>query len=321
MIKEIAYASHEEWLSLRKNYIGGSDAAAVIGMNPYKSAYSLWAEKTGKIPEFEGNLTTEVGSYLEEFVAKLFERETGKKVRRKNRMLVNDKYPFAHANVDRVVVGENAIVEIKTTNSIPAMKKLASGEYPETYYCQSCHYLAVGEFDKVYLAVLINCRDFKIFEIERDESEIDALMSAEEDFWNNHVLTDTPPMADGTASTTEALSAIYAESNPGSEMQLFGYDRDLREYMSLATQIRNLKERQDEVANKIKAHMGETEKASSDSYKVSWASSKRETFDSKAFIAAHPNIDTAPYIKVTATRTFRVSEVKKKQGVNYGTQI
>ena len=55
MIKEIAYQNREEWLSLRKNYIGGSDAGAVLGMNPYKSAYSLWAEKSGKIEGFEGN--------------------------------------------------------------------------------------------------------------------------------------------------------------------------------------------------------------------------------------------------------------------------
>ena len=312
MIKEISYDSHEEWLRLRNNYIGGSDAAAVVGMNPYKSAYSLWAEKTGKIDEFEGNLTTEVGSYLEEFVAKLFERETGKKVRRKNKMLVNDKYPFAHANVDRVVVGENAFVEIKTTNALSNMKVLKNGEYPEQYYCQCIHYLAVGEFDKAYLAVLINCREFKIFEIERDEAEINALMEAEEDFWNNHVMKDTPPIADGAESTSKAISTIFADSKPGSEMQLFGYDAYLREYLDLGNRIKDLKTQQDDLANKVKATMGETEKGSSDAYKVSWTSSKRETFDSKAFLADHPEINAAPYMKVTATRTFRVSEVKKK---------
>ena len=74
MINEIGYKDKAEWLALRKQLgVGGSDAGAVIGLNPFKSAYTLWAEKTGRIPEFEGNLTTEAGSYLEEFVAKLFE--------------------------------------------------------------------------------------------------------------------------------------------------------------------------------------------------------------------------------------------------------
>ena len=126
MIKKVSTTSHEDWLSLRSKYIGGSDAAAVVGMSPFSSPYSLWAEKTGKIPEFEGNLTTEVGSYLEEFVAKLFERETGKKVRRKNRMLINTDYPWAFGDVDRMVVGEKAFLEIKTTNSFPIMKQDSS---------------------------------------------------------------------------------------------------------------------------------------------------------------------------------------------------
>ena len=71
-IKEIPYKDHEEWLAIRKNYIGGSDAGAVIGLNPYRSAYKLWAEKTGKLPGFEGNVATKVGSFLEEFVAQMF---------------------------------------------------------------------------------------------------------------------------------------------------------------------------------------------------------------------------------------------------------
>ena len=105
MIKEFSYQDREEWLALRRQYIGGSDAGAVMGMNPYKSPYALWAEKTGQIQEFEGNLTTEVGSYLEDFVAQLFTRETGKSVRRKNRMMVNSEYPWACADVDRMVIG------------------------------------------------------------------------------------------------------------------------------------------------------------------------------------------------------------------------
>lgn len=308
MIKEIAYGSREEWLALRKNYIGGSDASAVVGMNPYKSAYALWAEKTGKIPEFEGNLTTEVGSYLEDFVAHLFEKETGKKVRRKNRMLVNDDYPFAHANVDRVVVGENAVLEIKTTNSIPAMKKLRGGEYPEQYYVQCTHYMAVGGFEKAYLAVLVNCREFMIFEIERDEDEIAALMGAEEEFWSC-VTENKPTMADGSSSTTDALTTIYAESN-GETVSLFGYEAKVREYLALGKQIKSLKDSQDAIANEIKVYMGESERADGDAFKVTWASASRSTFDAKAFAKDNPSIDLSHYYKTSSYRTFKVTEIK-----------
>ena len=123
-IREIPYSSHEEWLELRKGFIGGSDAGAVMGMNPYSSPFAVWAEKTGKIKGFAGNLTTMVGQYLEDLVAQLFTQDTGKRVRRKNRMLVNDEYPWACADVDRMVVGEKALLEIKTTNSVPAMRNI-----------------------------------------------------------------------------------------------------------------------------------------------------------------------------------------------------
>lgn len=312
MIREISYNSKEEWLALRKQLgVGGSEAGAVIGMNPYKSAYTLWAEKTGRVAEFEGNLITEVGSYLEAFVAELFERETGKKVRRKNKILVNDAYPFAFADVDRLVVGEKALLEIKTTNSVPIMKQLRnSSEFPEAYYAQVVHYLAVSGLEKAYLAVLINCREFKVFELERDEDEIAALMGAEEEFWCHYVHDDTPPPADGAASTSDTITAIYPESNDDT-VSLIAYETDLKQYMNFNALIKDLEKQRDEVANRIKAFLGESGRGESDGYKVSWTSASRSSFDSKKFAADHKDLDLSEYYKTSSYRTFKVTEIKK----------
>ena len=84
MIKKVTTKNHEEWLELRSHYLGGSDAAAVVGLNAYASPYSLWTEKTRRVPGFSGNLATEVGTFLEEFVAQKFAQVTGKKVRKCN---------------------------------------------------------------------------------------------------------------------------------------------------------------------------------------------------------------------------------------------
>lgn len=306
MVKKISYNSKEEWLSLRKGFIGGSDAASVIGLNPYKGAYALWAEKTGKIPEFEGNITTRVGAYLEDLVAKMFTEETGKKVRRENRMLVNDQYPFACADVDRMVVGEDSLLEIKTTNSIPVMKKVRNGEFPETFYCQMMHYLAVSGLKKAYLAVLIECREFKIFELERDEGEIAALMSSEEQFWHC-VQTDTPPAADGSESTSDTLSALYPTSN-GDTVSLFAYEAELAQYIALTAQIKALEAQRDECANKVKAFMNEAGRGESYRHRVSWTTAERRTFDSKRFIKENPQIDMESYYKTSSYRTFKVTE-------------
>ena len=306
MINEIKYENREEWLSIRKGYIGGSDAGAVVGMNPYKSAYTLWAEKTGKVPEFDGNLTTKVGSYLEDLVANLFTEETGKAVRRKNRMIVNTDYPFACADVDRMVVGEDAILEIKTTNSIPAMRMFRKGEYPEQWYVQMTHYLAVTGKKKAYLAVLIECRDFKIFELERDEEEISALMNAEKEFWNL-VETEITPAPDSLKSTSDTLVAICPTSNTET-VNINLYENELAHYMTIQAQIKALEEQKDLIANKVKDYMNVAGKAESDSYKVFWTSSVRRSFDTKAFVKDNPDLNLDKYYKESNVRTFKVSE-------------
>ncbi len=309
-IKAIKSASREEWLKLRMGFVGGSDAAAVVGLNPFQSPYSLWAEKRGISAPFEGNLATEVGSFLEEFVAKKFENETGKKVRRNNRSLVNDKYPWALADIDREIVGENAILEIKTTSELNT-KRFKNGEYPPQYYVQVMHYLAVTEAEKGYLAVLIGNRDFRVFEIERDEDEIAALMEAEKEFWGK-VKDGVEPEVDGTASTTEALSEVYPKSDED-EIDLVGYDEILQHYFELAAQIKALKELQDEYVNQLKQYMGDAGKAKNDNYSVSWTTSVRRTFDAKAFAADHAGMDLSQWYKETSTRMFRVTERKKEE--------
>jgi putative phage-type endonuclease len=306
LITEIKYSTHEEWLDIRSKYIGGSDAAAVIGMNPYKSRYSLWAEKTNKVPPFEGNLTTKVGAYLEQLVADLFEEETGKKVRKKNSTMVNDLYPFACANVDRMVVGEKAFLEIKTTNSIPLMKTLRnSDEFPEQYYCQVVHYLAVTGLEKAYLAVLINCRELKIYEMERDQAEIDALMNAEKDFWEL-VKKDTAPSPDGSEATTETLKTLYPNAN-GETVDLFAYNSLLDQYCDLTSQIKALSDLKEEVGNRVKEFMKEAGKGESDRFSVSYANTTRKTFDAKRFSAENGNLNLDPYYNVTKSRIFKVT--------------
>ena len=306
-ITKIKTNSHEEWLKLRSQYIGGSDAAAVVGLNAFSSPYSLWAEKTGRTPGFAGNLATEVGAYLEEFVAQKFAQETGKKVRKCNQSFLNSEYPFAIANIDREIIGEDAGLEIKTTDSLN-LKKFKGGEFPANYYVQAVHYLAVTGKQRWYLAVLIGNKEFKWFTIERDEAEIAALMTAEADLWEL-VKTDTPPAADGTAATTEAIKTIYAESDD-SVCDLTAFSANLRQYIALKQQIKELESLMEEAANSIKAFMGESGGGECDGFKVSWKTQTRSTFDRKRFESENPDIDLSGYFKESASRPFKVAEIK-----------
>lgn len=306
-ITKVKTANHDEWLKLRSQYIGGSDAAAVVGLNAYASPYSLWAEKTGKVPGFTGNLACEVGTYLEEFVAQKFAQETGKKVRKCNQSFLNSQYPWAIANIDRDIVGEDAGLEIKTTDTLN-LKKFKGGEYPANYYCQMVHYLAVTGKQRWYLAVLIGNKEFKWFTLERDEAEIAALMTAESTFWEL-VKTDTPPIVDGTKATSDTLAAIY-ENSDDSVADLYSYTSDLKQYMELKNQIKELETMAEELANRIKEFMGASGKGECDGFKVSWKSQTRNTFDKKKFAKEYPDIDLSDYFKQSVSRPFKVTEVE-----------
>ena len=323
MITKVKFTTHEEWLEERKKSLGGSDVGAVLGMNTYSSPYTVWAEKTGKLPPFEGNEWTRLGNDLEGYVAQRFSEASGLKVMNDSATWRNDKYPHLHANIDRRVVGMKAGVECKLTSELNA-KKYADGEFPDRFYAQCVDYLAVTEFERWFLAVLIYGKGIKIYQMTRipndvvpewceasvyvSDAEIEALTKATADFWNNHVLTNTPPMADGSDSTSETLKTIYAESN-GESVDLMAFESDLEQYKHLASLESDYKKMKDECANRIKGFMGEASKGESNKFKVSWASSVRNTFDHKAFAKDNPGIDLSAYYKSTATRMFNVTEI------------
>jgi putative phage-type endonuclease len=323
LITKVKTASHEEWLKLRSQYIGGSDAAAVVGMNPFASPYSLWAEKTGKVPGFAGNLATEVGTYLEEFVAQKFAQETGKKVRKCNQSFLNSEYPFAIANIDRDIVGEDAGLECKST-SVLNTRKFKNGDFPENYYCQCVHYLGVTKKKRWYIAVLIGNSDFKIYMMTRvrgdkcpewcessvyiEDAEIAALMGAEADFWEL-VKKNTPPAVDGIKATSKALNAVYADSTDA-VVDLSGFGAHMRKYMALKEQIKDLETQADEIANRVKKFLGEAGRGECTEYKVSWKSQTKRTFDAKRFAKENPDIDLSSYYNTSSTRVFRVTESK-----------
>ena len=299
----------DEWKAFRNQYIGGSDAAAIVGMNDFSSPYSVWAEKTGKVPGFEGNMSTKVGTFLEDFVAKLFEEETGKRVQRDNATITNSDYPWACANIDRQVIGEDAGLEIKTTGEFN-LKKFKNGEFPENYYAQCVHYLAVTGKQRWYLAVLIGNKDFKVFTIERDEAEIKALMDAEEEFWT-YVETNSPPPADGHFKTTETIKKVYGSSVPVT-VELFGMDDMLKRREVLKAQVKELSAEIDSIENQVKVAMGEAEAASCGKYKVTWKPVTRHNFDKDRYEATFGKISDDFY-EATTSRTLRIAERKEKK--------
>lgn len=301
--------SREDWLAERKKGIGGSDAAAICGLNRYKSRFEVYADKLSLIPPKDDNEAMRQGRDLEEYVAQRFCEETGKSVRRRNAILKNGDYPFAYANVDRLVMGEDAGLECKTASCLN-LKRYKNGEYPEEYYCQCMHYMAVTGRKKWYLAVLIFGTEFKVFEIERDEDEIKALMELEGEFWENHVLKNAAPAPSGTQNDNDVISHMFLQDNDET-IALFGFDEKIKKHASLKERIDTLEKEKKQIEQELKLYIGDAKRAENDNYKITYNTVTRRTLNEKQLIADYlPDKDLGKYYKETTYRTLKIAEVK-----------
>lgn len=202
----------------RSNFIGGSDAAAIIGLSRWGSPLSVWAEKTKQVqPKELDSEAVELGRELEDYVARRFMKKTGKKVRRVNKMLVHKVHPFIGGHIDRDVVGENSIFEAKTCSAFKA-REWELEEIPAEYVIQAMHYLAVTGADRCYISVLIGNQDFKTKTIERDEKAIADLIRREVDFWERFVVPQVMPMAGPRDKDT--LDELFPVAEEGETVEL-----------------------------------------------------------------------------------------------------
>ena len=321
MITKIKTNSREEWLAERKKSLGGSDMGAVLGMNSYTSPTAVWMDKTGRLPEKEQTEWMRLGTDLEEYVAQRFCEASGLKVVKDNYTWRNSKYPHLHMNPDRRIVGQKAGFEAKIVSQLNE-KKYRGGDFPDSYYAQVVTYLCVSEFDRWYLGALILGEGLRIYQMTRipndtkpdwcvasvyvDDDELKALGDNAENFWG-YVEKDTPPPVDGHPKTGEALFMLYPDSIDNA-IGIGFFEKELDNYFRLKEQKKNIEMVIDGIENRIKAHLGECARGEGEKYKVSWKTQYRSTFDSKKFIADHPEMDVSAYYKRSNSRPFKVTE-------------
>lgn len=312
-----AEKDHGKWLAVRSSGIGGSDAATIMGLNPYKSAYQLWMEKTGQAepPDLSGNQYIYWGSKNEANIAEWFAEVTGKKVRKLG-TLRNRSHPFMLANVDREIMGEEAGLEIKTAG-VSQYKYWKDDEVPDAYYCQCLHYMAVTGAEAWYIAVLIGGNEAKWKKIDRNEDDIRALIEAEEAFWDK-VKSGQAPDVDGSASCAAALGERFQGNQGLPSMDLPSGAEDLcRDIEFWKDRIAELKALVTENENRLKAMMEDAEEGHAGKYRVTWkTSAPRETVSLGAIKKKIPSIYRAleedGFIKVgKPVRRFSIKEVEE----------
>lgn len=276
-----------EWLKLRRQGIGGSDAPVIMGASPWKTVMDLWLEKTGEYTiEDEDNERMYWGRILEDIVAQEFVRRTGIKVRKCNRLLTHPRHKWMIGSVDRLIVGEKAGLEIKTANTFAAEDW--NGGIPEYYYPQVQHYIEVCQADYWWVAVLLGGQEFKTYKVLRDDAYIKDLVEAEMDFWRR-VEEKIPPPIDGSKAAGEYLKRRYPKAEEGKTIELpFEAYELVLAYERLSEEEKKIQEAKEEAANKLKAMLGDAEVGNVYDRKVIWKNVSSKRLDTKAIQKLFP---------------------------------
>lgn len=305
----------DEWLAVRKTGIGGSDAAAAVGLNPYKSQLELWMEKTGHDADLEKpdpNDTTHPvfwGTLLEPIVAAAYTQQTRNRVRKINAVLRHPSIPFMLANIDREVVGtaDVQLLECKTAGEFGA--RLWRDGVPEYVQLQVQHQLAVTGKKAADVAVLLCGQHLAVHRIERDDGLIARLVELEARFWH-YVQSDTPPPADGSDSADRALRCLFPR-DVGSTVD-FSDDRTLSATFADLVTVRADIETREQLESKLKQSiqqaMGDASRAVFETGEVTWKRSKDNAgVDLKKLLAEQPELQHRYGITKPGSRRFLVS--------------
>lgn len=285
-----------EWLELRRNYIGGSDCGAILGVNKYKGKYQLYLEKTGQIDVFDEDSESAAyfGRLLEPIVLNEFSKRTGKKVRNKNLVLRSKKYPWMIANLDSITysseTGEMEIVEAKTCSEYKR-DEWENGVGNQSYLAQILHYCICVGARRAHIACICGGNKFYYHTVKiNDYKEMcEQIIEAEKEFYEC-CRNKSEPAIDGLEATTALLNGMYSEAKD-STIILPSDTRDVfEEYAEASKLVQEADERKTAAANKLRGLLGNNTAGTCGEHKVTWMSMNRTSFDQKKFAEIEPEL-------------------------------
>lgn len=300
----VADMSRSEWLRLRKSGIGGSDAGAICGVNPYSSPMKVFYDKTSDEVDETDNESARQGRDLEDYVAQRFMEATGFKVRRSNFMYRSKEYPFMVADVDRLLVGEDAGLECKTASAYNS-DKWKDREIPLHYILQCYHYMAVTGKRTWYIATVILGREFVYRKLTWDDAIIQPLIAVEKDFWENHILKGELPTPDGSKVCDAVLEQYFHTARKESVIELVGFGEKLRRREIILSAVSKLQEELSQIEQEVKLYMKDNELATCEGYRVSWSNVESTRLDTKRIREEKPEI-YRDYAKISTSRRFQI---------------
>ena len=297
------------WLQARRQGIGGSDAAAILGLDPFKTPLGVYYDKRGELPDDDAGEAAAWGNRLEPMVADAAQDRINEerdaqglgpvKVRRRNAILQHPDRPWMLANVDREVFGHEqgvGLLEVKTTGYWAAKSWEDDPDpdgptLPDRYHVQLQHYLAVTGRQHGWVAVLIGGQRLLVEHVDRDDELIDALLQVEETFWRRVEAGDPPPAG---ASDDELTKQLHQTVRPSTPVVLPAEARDLVEERQAAKAAESAAaDRRKQAEARLRQLIGDADEAylpGDDRPVFTYRQVTQERFDAKAFAEAHPQL-------------------------------
>lgn len=322
----------QEQLNFRKTGIGSSEIAAIAGLDKYRTALDVYAEKLGLVESFTGNRYTEWGELLEPVIAEKYAQEFNCKLITFG-TIRHKKYSFAVATPDRIVVepstsnaslvaayspvmdpchsaayltkgGMKRVVEIKTADA-----RLASAwgkendSVPENYLAQCAWLMAVTDLDECDLVVLIGGNDFRVYRLKRDIELERHLLEIGARFWHNHILARVPPEIDGSDSASEYLSKRFPKSIEKTAFADENMEALVDRYKKAKLSFDAADAELQLCTNKLKNLMQDTERVVGSGWSITWKSTKNRAVVNWEAIAKSLKVDQSLIDQHTTEKT------------------
>lgn len=302
---------NEAWLKQRTRGIGGSDTAAITGTSKYRSAYTVYMEKIGKVKpaDLSDKQAVQWGNILEPIVGEEYKRRHPKReVRRVNAVLRSIERPWAQASLDYEVKDEElgwGVLEIKTAG----LMRAADWEngIPDYYVTQIAHYLSITKREFADVAVLIGGQEYREYRYMRDIPYEQKLTRAVDDFYHNSIVGgEVPPITDKASDTFTVLN-----TNEPHTGEVVDYTDDLDPFKRYL-QAREAKEEAEkaykQAGNEIRKIIGDAKGVKTALGRFTWTRSECKRFDMKRFTSEHEQLKEQYMTKYTRDSGIRVSE-------------
>lgn len=224
--------NNSEWLKNRKTGITGTDIVAICGLNPYKSAYDVYLEKTTPIQEKPDNVYMKMGRKLEAVICELYEEESGKTLTEcEPRLIRYSKNPICIGSPDRYIETDG-VFEAKSTQ-----KKIEI--LPEMYFVQNTWYVGISQRKYGVVGILERGLNFQSFTNKLDVELFEMLVEKANVFWNENILAKVPP----PAQNSEDVLKIYNKHTAGKTLEVtsIAYDsveklREVKQKLAIFTE-------------------------------------------------------------------------------------